>query len=274
MSKKSLVKLLRQNYFIIVVLLTISLVGIISIYKILKPETITIYAKVKLGQGMWWAGGNRPMIWLTNAIRKGDYEKDFLGKKIIEIEDIKYYPYYSTDQYDTFLMLKLLVGKNKKTDNYTFKRSTLGIGSPIELELNSVQVNGSVIDLSTKPFEDILIQKTINLYKRNAYLWEYDSITIGDKYNDGKYDIFEIIDKSATNEPYTGIDNINNTGTGSRNEISSQTRKNIMVQANIKVTEKNGQYILGEEQIIRIGKPFNFSTPQYTFFDYIIGGIK
>lgn len=269
MKNNRTLDILKNNYFIIIFVIIILFVGIASIYKLTKNNTTTIYTKVKLGQGLWWAGGNKPSIWIANSIKKGDYQKDFMGKKIVEVQSVTYYPWYNIDQFDVYLTLKLQVGGNPKTQTYSFNRATIGVGSPVDIALNNIQVSGTIIDISLKPFDEKYIDKIIYLYKKNALPWEYDAINIGDKYNDGKYDIFEILDKADLNTSTIGFDSFGNS------DLSiTEMRKYITVKAKIKVKVKNDQLILGEDQVIRAGKPVNISTESFTFTDYFVGKIE
>lgn len=271
MSLKKLFLFTRKNYFITLFLLTIVFVGIVSLFKLFSSysQPTYVYAKVKMGQGLWWSGGAKPSIWFVDAIKKGDVETDLLGKPIAEIMKVNYYPWWGSDQFDVYLMVKLKVSANKKTKKYNFKRSTLGVGAPIELEFSSVQLSGTVTELNDKELTDTYTEKQITLTKKWAYPWEYAAIRVGDSYFNGENTIFEIIGKNAQNTSTISSDPY-----GNNNPSITELKQYITVTAKIKVKEKDGQFIFGEDQIIRPGKLFNFSTPSFTFTDYAVGEIK
>lgn len=268
MSLKKLFKFAVKNYFISIFLLCILFVGFVSLYKLFVVKPYYIYAKVKVGQGLWWASTLKPSIWMATNIKQGDFEKDLTGKNIAEVIKVNYYPWRVADQFDVYLTLKLKVTPNKKTKKYNFKRSSIGIGSPIELDLSSVQVNGTITDLSEDELTDKYIDKTVILTKKYAYPWEYDAIKIGDKYNNGENNVFEVLDKKSSD---TSVLYSDQTGITSS---SSDQRKYINVKAQIKVKEKNGQYIFGEEQIIQAGRPIIISTPNFSFNEFYIGSVQ
>ena len=198
-----------------------------------------MYAKVKLES--WGVQTEKPTIWLTTAIKKGDRETDFAGKTLAEVQNIKYYPYYmdNKDQFNIFLTLKIVT---------PYKRSPLVIGAPIALILANTQVYGTIIDLSSKPFNDKYLEKTIYFVKRNSYPGEYEAIKIGDSYFDGTRTAFEILEKSGP--------------------------ENITVKAKISLQEKNGELVFGEEQVIKPGKLLNLSTLNFAFNDFVVGKIE
>lgn len=269
---KKLKTFAKNNYFIIAFFLIIMFVGVVSSYKLFFNRSQTyIYVKAKIGQGLWWAGGAKPSIWLAKGIQKGNTEKDLLGNQSVEVLQVTYYPWYSSDQFDVFLTLKLKVGGNSKRKTYTFKRSTIGIGSPIELELPSYQVNGTIIDLSDQPFEEKYIEKTVYLVKRNAYPWEYDAIKPGDTYFDGQRKVFEIMDKSAS-DTY-GIFS-ERAGSDITSSLAPESRKYVTVKTKMTLQQKDNQLIYGQDQLIRPGKIANISTSNFTFTDYVIGKIE
>jgi hypothetical protein len=269
MKFKKLVKFAADNYFLTAFVIIIAFVGVVSVYKLFYTKSTYVYAKVKIGQGLWWAGGAKPSIWMIDALKNEKTEQDLLGKPVAQIMNVRYYPWWGSDQFDVYLTVKLKVSGNVKTGKYNFKRSTIGVGSPIELEFPSIQVSGTIIDLNQEPFADRYVEETIVLSKRNAFPWEYEAIKIGDKYFDGETDVFEILDKKSTDTL-----NISSDLFGNSNPSITENRRYILVKAKISVKEKNGQLIFGEDQVIHLGKTINISTPNFTFADYIVGEIR
>ena len=91
--KKFLKKLWRfavNNYFISIFLAAIAFVGVVSIYKLFFVQPTFVYAKVKVGQGLWWATTQRPSFWFVEALKKGVMETDLTGEPIAEIKDVLY----------------------------------------------------------------------------------------------------------------------------------------------------------------------------------------
>lgn len=260
MHLKKLIKFFLNNYFISIFLVCILFVGIVSGYKLFYPKSTYVYAKVKIGQGLWWASYSRPNIWFIKSLKIGERENDLLGKPVAQILKITYFPYFSllttgpqfNNQYDIYVTLKLKVSGNKKTEAFNFKRSTVGVGSPVEFEFPTVQFSGTITEFSTNPIKDKLIEKTIILSKQNAQPWEYDAIKLGDIYFDGQHNLVTIIDKKSAD-----------------NSKSLTVTVKALVQKTL-----NNDLILGEEQILTVGNSLNIKTTNFTFDQYMVTGIE
>ncbi len=270
MTLKKLIKFSTDNYFIPIFLACILFVGVVSVYKLFFTRPVFVYVKVKMGQGLWWASTAKPAIWFVEALKKDDVETSLTGSPIAQIQSIRYYPWYgTTNQYDIYLTLKLKVNGNPKTGKYNFKRSTIGVGSPIDLEFPSTQVSGTVTELNIAPFAEKYVTKIIFLTKKTAYPWEFDAIQIGDKYFDGQENVVEILDKKSADI------NVQSTDLFANNTSSTlEPKKYIQVKTKIKLQQKNNQLIFGEEQVITPGKTINISTSGFTFQDYVVGGVE
>lgn len=273
MIVKRILRFARENYFVSIFILIILFVGVVSFAKLFRSEPTYVYVKVKLGQGLWWAGGQKPGLWLATSIKKGDLEKDLTGRPIVEVINVRYYPWYSTDQYDVYLTLKLKVSAIGRANKYNFKRNSLGIGAPVELELSSVQVSGTVIDISRILYKNQYLEKTVYLTKQYAYPWEYDAIKAGDKYFDGENTVFEILDKSLGDVSRI-LSPQRTASTSILSQTVSEQRQSITVKAKVKVKEINNQLIFGEEQKLSVGKTFSMLTSSFSFNDFVISRIE
>lgn len=262
-------KLTLYQMFVLVFLFVIFFVGIISIYKLFFSKPTYIYAKVKIGQGLWWVSSQKPSIWFINILKKGDTEKGLTGSSVAEIQNIRYYPWWGSSQYDIYLDVKLKVSVNRKTGTYSFKRATIGIGAPIDFEFPSSQFSGTIINMSTKPIKYNYVKKLVTLTKRNAYPWEFEAIQPGDSLFDGQEKVFEILNKESIDTNSLDADLY-----GNYNPETMEGRKYIKVKANIKVQAINNKLVFGEDQIISRGKGLNVSTSHFTFNDYTIAQIE
>lgn len=258
-----------NNYFISIFLAAIAFVVVVSAYKLFFTKPTYVYAKVKVSQGLWWAATQKPNIWFVKAIKKGDAETDLVGKPVAEILSVRYYPWYGSDQFDVYLSLKLKVSKNKKTGKYNFKRSTIGVASPIDLEFPSVQFSGTIIDMSDKLSTDLYIEKTVTLTKKYAYPWEYEAIQTGDSYSDGEETVFTILDKTATETRSLTED-----AYGNYPVANPEQKKYIIVKTKIKLRQVKDQLFFGPEQKIVLGKTLNISTNNFTFNDYTVSKVE
>lgn len=267
---KKLIQFVKQNLYLSLFIISVMVVMLVSIYRLVLYKPTYLYAKVKVGQGFWWSStAAKPTVWLLNAIKDAKDEYDLSGGSQAKIENIRYYVLYPGDTYDIYLTLKLRVNSNKYTKKSTYKRSLVGIGAPIQMEFSTIQVNGTIIDLSSSPFQDTLIEKTIILTKRYAYPWEFDAIKIGDNYSNGEQTVFEVTDKKSVDTVTLSSDNF-----GNSTPNLSEGRKYITLTAKIKVKQDNGNLIFGEEQVIKNGKGINASTDNFSFHDYTVSDIK
>ena len=202
-------------------------------------------------------------------------ETDLTGEPIAEIKDVLYYPWYGGDQYEIYLTLKLKVTGSQKTKKYNFNRSAIGVAAPIDLEFPTTQVSGTIIELSEKPINDKLIEKTIYMTKKYAYPWEYDAISVGDKFYNGREVVFEVLEKSQS-DSYENAISTSTTGEFPNITDPSQTelRKYITVKAKIKVRRFGNKFIFGEQHIISPGLTSPISTDSYAFNNFLIERIE
>ncbi len=274
-SWRRLWRFATDNYFISIFVAVIIFVGFVSVFKLFFTKPSYVYTKVKVGQGLWWASTQRPSIWFVNAIKEHETQKDLLGQPSSQILEVRYYPYYASSQFDIYVTLKLKVTGNKKTGEYSFNRSTIGVGSPIDLEFPTTQFSGTITDLNERPFVEQYVTKTVTLTKQYAYPWEFDQIKIGDSYFDGKDTVFTVLDKTvsdtnqylptetSSNFPYTVI-----------NPSQTLTRKYITIKVRVKLRKVDNQLVFGEEQIVTLGKNISIATPSFTYQDYQITDVE
>lgn len=266
---KEILNFFLANYFLSIFFVSIIFVGAVSIYKLFFVKPTYIYAKVKVGQGLWWASTQKPSMWFIEGLKRAKEEYDLLGQPQAQILSIRYYPTYIQNQYDVYLIMKLKVSKLGKTNKYNFKRSSIGVGSPVDFEFPQAQFSGTIIELSEKFIKDKLIEKEIILTKKNANPWEYESIKIGDFYFDGQEKVFEVVQKTGRDTQTLTADTF-----GNYPVEQPELKKYIFVKAKILVKEKDNKLIFGEEQTITSGKTINIATDNFQFQDYLIAEVK
>ena len=267
-NSKKLLRFARKNYiisiFAIIVVFTLS----VAFIKIVFSEDEYVYAKVKVSQGLWWASTPPPNIWLVQSIKKGMIEKSLSGKPLVEVLNVNYYPSWESDQYNVYMTVKMKINKNENTGKYTFKRSSLGVSSPVDFEFPDVLVSGTIMGISESPFNNTLVEKTVTITNNSAYPFEFDVIDIGDTYTNGEQVVLEVLDKESAPSSYLSRDrNGNYTGT-------YESREAVTVKLKMLVEEQSRNLIYGDEQIIRLGKTVNLSTEHFTFAGYVVEGIE
>ena len=267
-----LYKLARRNYFIIIFVGIIFLVGIVIIFKYITAKPTYFYAKVQVSYPASYF--SKPDFWLVKSLETDSKQYNILGQSEAELLGMRYYPSGDGTSYNIYLTVKLSGNYDKKTQEYTFQRSQIGVGSPITLNFSSSQLYGTVIDLNAAPFKDKYIAKTITLVDRGAYYKDdptfYNSINVGDKYFDGKDYIFEVVNKDLQENIFA----VTNILTGQVTEGQTDTTQNIIIKAKVLVLEKDNRLIFAGNQTLTTGSKFIFSTGNFSFNDFIITAIN
>jgi len=267
-SIKKVRKFLVKNIFLSLFIAIIAFVGFVVVFRMLTAQPEYIYAKIKVSQGLWWANTAKPSIWLAESIQKGDVEKSLTGKPVVEVLEVRRYPWWGSDEFLVYITAKLEVSKNMKIGKYSFKRSAIGVGSPVDFELSNAQISGTITALSEQPFPHNESMKEVTFIKKWAEPWEFDAIQVGDKFNNGEEDVFEIIDKKIAYAQAEYVPRL-----GYNYPSYSEPKVHITVTAKILVREENNTIIFGEDQVLRLGKELNLSTEKYTFTDYLVSEI-
>ncbi len=258
----------RNNYFFITLLAVVGFVGFVFVFRSLTAETETVYAKVKVSQGLWWANTAKPSYWLAKSLQKGMVEKSLSGKPTVEVLSVRYYPWWNTEQFDVYLTVKLDVTKNERTGRYTFKRSPLAIGSPMDLEFAETQVSATVMALSDRPFDEIREERIITLEKKHANTWEGEAVEIGDTYFDGQDVVFEILEKRVvgSREVYSSV--------GNNYPIDTEKKVDVTITARVNLLRADDKLIFREEQPLQLGRYINIHTARFALQDYVIASIS
>jgi len=271
---KNLLAFFRKNYFIPIFLLLTIFVGGYICYRLFFATPTYIYVRVKVGQGLWWANTLKPNTWMANAVKKGDMSYDTLGKTQAEIISVRKYPAWTNGQFDVDVTLKLKTNKNGENGSYSFNRSPILVGSPIEIEFPKADITGTVTDIEEKPFKDIYVDKIVLLINQGGYNkdfpYRYDTIHVGDRYFDGKEYVFEILDKKLEKNIWT----ISNILDGSGYEQTIATTQNILVKAKIRVREVNNEFYYGGDYKVTSNASIPFSTSNFFFEGFTIRKIE
>lgn len=259
----------KKQYIFLTVVACIGFVVLVAGYRLFIKKPTYIYARVKVGQGYWWASTQKPSLWYVQAIKNAGTEKDLVGKPIVKILNVTYYPYYGSSQFDIYVDLQLKIDGINKKGSYSFKRETIGIGSPIDLEFSAVQFSGTIISLSTKKMKDEFVEKTVYLSKRYSYPWEFDSIKIGDYFDNGNGKVIMVLEKAKgeTNEMFFNE-------LGKLVSTDSNSYQNIFLKVKMKVKKEESGWVYGEEIIIAPGRSIGFITHDFSFNDYVVTKIE
>lgn len=254
------------------------IVVVVAIFKLANTNEKTVYARIKIAQGYWWASTKDPAYWIPRSIKKGDKEYGFFNQPIAEIEEVRYYPgdKQSPEEtnYNVILIAKLQASYNKSNKTYTFKRADLTVGSPVEIDTSKTLITGVVMQISDTPLQDNYIEKTVTLTKYEAYFWEYSNINIGDTYFDGVDKVFEITGKNlAGSSSYFTRTTYNSNGVQKIIDSATDKKYRIILQAKIKVIDEDGRFLYGEK-VVQKSSEFSLSTADSQIKEYFITSLK
>jgi len=256
-----IIELIQKNSFAVIFIVAIIFVGFTIFSKIFLSKTAYLYAKVRVGQGYWWVGA-RPAYWFLPALKKGEVERSLSGNPLAQIISVRYYS--SGSIYDVYLTVKLKTSFNKRTKKYYYKRWQVAVGTPIDFEFPEIQVSGTVINISEKPFNEKYTEKIVHLISLGGYSvsnpYYYENIKVGDKYFDGEDTIFEILDKQLRKNVWTVTDD-----QAFVHERDVYSVQDIVVKAKIKVKQVGNQLFFAEDQVVSFGNNIRISTPNYGY---------
>lgn len=267
------IRIIINNWFLLIFFSCIAFVGTVSFYKLFVKQENFVYAQVKVSQGLWWASTQRPPLWLAQALKAQMQAKDLTGAAKARILSVRAYPYYGSNQYDLYLDLKLKVTGQLKTGTVNFNRSALTVGSPIELTFPTVELTGTVINLSSKLFKNNGEWLTITLIKSNSYQWEYEAIEIGDSYFDGQEKVLVVTDKQLEPNLAYSLDYYGGYGERSLIGLYPQPRYNLIITAKIKAKQDSGRWLYAQDQELKLGKTTPLSTDRFLFQDFVLAKI-
>lgn len=264
-SKQYVLKKLRSPFVLIsvVIVTCLLLVGTISLYKLFIEKQDYVYVKVRMGQGYWWAQTLRPSSWFVDNIKKGDKGYDLAGKPTAEVQSVNYYPLVGS--FDIFVTAKLKAKYNSQTKQYSFNRSDINVGAPITINLSSIDITGTVIQISKNPIQEKEKEIIVTLVNQGGYIkdapYKYDSIKVGDTYFNGEKTTLKILNKYLESNIWTVTSD-----TGEVFERNIYSTQNIIVKVKLLVQEKKTGLFYGEEQKVQVNASPTFGTND-TFFE-------
>lgn len=265
---KRIIDSFKKNYLLAGFISIVIFILILIVYRLIFSNPVYIYVKVYIQQGYY---ATQPSYWLIDALTK---EKQIANKEIAKIQSVDYYPSWQSNQIDVYTIVKIKVNYNRATKEYTYNRNTLSIGSPIQLHLQYLDINGTIEDMSNAPFKYKYLDKIVYLINRSGYAKDfpyiYNSINIGDKYFDGTTNAFEILDKSLETQTWAVTNNFN----AQVYERTVDTTQNIVMKARIKVRQEGNYLIYGEQYRVTNNALIPFSTNNLFLSDFVIRSIQ
>jgi len=267
---KKILRFILRNNLLLLFALAVLLVAGVAAKRLFFDRQTYVYARVKVGQGLWWASTLKPNLWFVRALQEAQSEKDYSGNTEAEIQRIIYYQYSGSSTYDVYLDMKLEVSKLDKAGKYSFKRSTIGVAAPVDFEFNNIQFSGTIIKLSERPLpREQYTVKTVTLTKRNAFPWEYDAIRVGDIAHNGEVGVLEVLGKDSIDTA-----TITQDAYGNLVPAANTPGKYITVVMKMKGKMVNDTFVFGEEQVIAPGKDLSLGTRNFIFSNFVVTKVE
>lgn len=247
----------------IMTLLGIGVIGIIlsalALYQVYfqKPEYVVV--RVKGSPGNWWWVTPRPPDWLAFSIKKGDKEYNAVNKPTAEVLNVDVYDSGGSTR-DIYLLVRLEVRHNTRTNQYRYKGEPLEVGGPISLSLNGKFFPGMITEMfGNQVPKRTYVEKTVIVRHKNRLPSEFDAIVVGDTIRDGDgVVITEIVKKTRAPAIDTEIDFVDGRLVGLRS-----SREDFYITVKMKFRERAGELVYREEQYVKVGSHVWLMFPRY-----------
>lgn len=150
-SKKLFKSFTWFDYAALAVVLVVLLMAFFFFYR--KSETVDIRVKIT-DQNVLYAR-SYPQNWYANSFKKGDVERDVLGRVITEIKNVES---FSIDDLRKAVYLDLEVKANydSRTKVYSARGKPLTFGTPVRFNLSGVTFDGIVTEFPNSGLQDNL----------------------------------------------------------------------------------------------------------------------
>lgn len=234
----------------------------------------SIYYDQWLSGSPFWNDTSGTKNWFAETFRKGQAEKDGLGKTKAIVLDV--YSYDKTPTRKTiYLTVKLNVIYSRSSNTYTYKGVPVLVGSPIKLNLDRVAVSGLVTSVEGFPTsterKNIVVEAQIReenqtfLETAGTKKFLADAINIGDEVKDNNgLTLIKIVDKKVLPATKTVT-----TSTGRVLETSDPSRKDVYLTLNIYAQKVGDRYFLLKDVPILIDQIIPINTQTVSVFPVV-----
>lgn len=256
------------DIFIVILALFVLLIAGIVLFRKSTYLTVTI----KVGEdSLVWPKIGLP-IWYLRSLRKGLNEKDIVGRNLVEIIDVFYYPSpESINRKMAYITVRLKAVFSKSSSSYTFNGRPLAVGNLIRIKPGNILIEGiitNVKELETdQKYSKIFIETQaidkVDSYPNTAGVYPFvaESVNEGDTVKDSSGDtVIKVLDKRVE-----GAKRIALTDSGEALLITDPDKKDLYLTLEILATKQNEEYYLFDDIRIVIN-----STIPLQFKDSII----
>jgi len=240
-----------------------------------KKESLII--KVEVVRKNWSENydplGYRVPFWLSDKVKIGQTEKNKSGQIIATLINFESYD-HGDQESELYLTLKVETLFDKRSGIYYYKDKPLNLGSPIELNLDNIEIYGQIIDNNVPQNGYPTKYFNIKARARNLDSWVYSKIIPGIKIYDRANNevIGEIINTNLENSTLQEIKNDPNTGKYLQATLNKN--KDLIVDIKLKAYQMDHRWFFSGRQNLKIGNPLSIYTPQVDLYKLEIENIE
>jgi hypothetical protein len=239
-----------------------------------KKEFITI--KVEVIKQNWLNNydpyGYRAPFWISDKVKIGQTEKDKAGKTIATLIDLENYE-RGDEEAELYLTVRIQATLDKRTGVYYFKDKPLNLGSSVELNLDSIELYGQVIDNNVPKSGYPIKYFNVTTRARNLDSWVYEKIAPGMKvYNRATKELVGEITK--VNLEKSSLQEIKTDSTGRYLTLASEKNKDAVITTKLKAYQMDGKWFFTGHQDLKINSSLYLYTNQMNLYGLEIQNIE
>lgn len=276
MNKSRVAKLIKKTIKNLTIFDYISLGLVLGFMVVLglflsrEVELIEVEMRVESDDIFWQK--ERPPYWLGNSVNVGDYELDGLGRKAVEVTDLRVYEGVrsgglSEEKY-IYLTLKVRAVKDSRKNQYLFKSKPLAVGSSIELRLSKVLITGLVTYVEgmpdTRVWEDKIVEARTAHWSEifpdtlGLLPWRAEAIKVGDQMKDTRgRAVAEVLDRKI--KP---AEKIVVTADGRVLLRQDPLKKDVILTIKLKTYKQNGVNYYLDDLKVKVGSAVLLALPE------------
>ena len=258
------------DYSALLVILIVALVVFFFFYR--KSEYVDIRIKVT-DQNVLYAW-NYPQNWYANSFKKGDVERDVLGRVITEIKNVESFNIDDLRK-AVYLDLRVRATYDSRTKLYSARGKALNFGSPVRFSLSGVTFDGIVTEFPNSELQENLIidSKKVDVLVRGIQETEkgkefvepevVDSIKVGDKIVDSNSRLLAEVLEIETNL----AERVTEDDRGNLLLRHDPFYKDALITLNLRAKTVNNESYVFDDFPLRLGKEV-----ELTFSDVFVKG--
>jgi hypothetical protein len=245
--------------------LAAGVIVILGLFFFRRLEWVEVEVKVAPADFFW--SEKQPPYWLANNLSVGDSELDSLGRKVVEVTEVRVFE-REEDKKVIYLRLKLRAVKDSRKKQYRFKSKPLAIGESVELQLSNIFLNGLVIYIEgvpdTRVWEEKVVEAKVAHWSEifpetlGMLPWRAEAIKIGDEMGDTQGRVVaEVLDKKVKPAEKVVV-----TDDGRVLLRRDPIKKDVTLTVKLKTFKQEGVNYFLDDIKVKVGSPFLLALPE------------